>query len=209
MDYVLNVEPRTKTGRSVNQVRKAGYVPGVLYGQGEEAVTVKFREIDFVRILRAGGFSQLIELHGLGKKPVNVLIKSMQRHPVRRSILHVDFYKVQMDVKIQTDVPVVMVGESDAVKGGAVIIHHMDTVLVECLPGNIPESFTADMSKLATLHDTITIADLEVPEGVEVLAEPNAPVIGLTISRKLAEDAVEEEEGEAEGEGEEVAEAAE
>jgi large subunit ribosomal protein L25 len=200
MDYVLNVEPRAKTGRSVNQVRKAGYVPGVLYGQGDDAVTVKFREIDFVRILRAGGFSQLIGLDGLGGKPVNVLIKSMQRHPVRRSILHVDFYKVQMDVKIQTDVPVVMVGESDAVKGGAVIMHHMDTVLVECLPGNIPESFTADMSKLVNISDTITIADLAVPDDVVILAEPNAPVIGLTISRKLAEDAVEGEEGDVEGE---------
>ena len=200
MDYVLSVESRTKTGRSVNQVRSAGYVPGVLYGQGDEAVTVKFREIDFVRILRAGGFSQLIELNGLGKKPVNVLIKSMQRHPVRRSILHVDFYKVQMDVKIQTDVPVVMVGESDAVKGGAVIMHHMDTVLVECLPGNIPESFTADMSKLENISDTITIADLIVPDDVVILAEPNSPVIGLTISRKLAEDALEGEEGEGEGE---------
>ena len=200
MDYVLNVEPRAKTGRSVNQVRKAGYVPGVLYGQGDDAVTVKFREIDFVRILRAGGFSQLIGLDGLGGKPVNVLIKSMQRHPVRRSILHVDFYKVQMDVKIQTDVPVVMVGESDAVKGGAVIMHHMDTVLVECLPGNIPESFTVDMSKLVNISDTITIADLAVPDDVVILAEPNAPVIGLTISRKLAEDAVEGEEGDVEGE---------
>jgi large subunit ribosomal protein L25 len=201
MDYVLNVEPRTTTGRQVKHVRETGYVPGVLYGQGQEAQPIQFREIDLVRILRSGGFSQLIGLEGLGKKPVNALIKEVQRHPVRRSLLHVDFYKVQMDVKIQTDVPVRMVGESEAVKGGAVIIHHMDTIPVECLPGNIPGDLVADMSKLETLADVITVADLPVPENVEILAEPNAPVISLTISRKLAEDAIEEGE---EMEGEET-----
>ena len=201
MDYVLNVEPRTTTGRQVKHVRETGYVPGVLYGQGQEAQPIQFREIDLVRILRSGGFSQLIGLEGLDKKPVNALIKEVQRHPVRRSLLHVDFYKVQMDVKIQTDVPVRMVGESEAVKGGAVIIHHMDTIPVECLPGNIPGDLVADMSKLETLADVITVADLPVPENVEILAEPNAPVISLTISRKLAEDAIEEGE---EMEGEET-----
>jgi len=209
MDYVLNVEPRTETGRHVKRVREQGYVPAVLYGQGKEAQSIQFREIDLVRILRSGGYSQLIELSGLEKKPVNALIKQLQRHPVRRTILHVDFYKVQMDVKIQTDVPVHMVGESEAVRGGAVIIHHMDTVPVECLPGDIPEAFVADMSKLETLDDVITVADLSVPEGVEVLADPDAPVIGLTISRKLAEDVAFEEEGEEAGEeGEEGEEAA-
>jgi large subunit ribosomal protein L25 len=190
------------TGRQVKRVRANGYVPAVVYGQGEAATPIQFREIDIVRILRAGGLSQLIELQGLGK-PMNVLIKEIQRHPVRRNILHVDFYRVQMDVKIQTDVPVQPVGESEAIKGGAVLIHHMDTITVECLPGNIPEHLVADLSKLKTLDDVITVADLPVPEGVEVLADPNAPVFSLTISRKLAaeEAAAEEmEEGEAEAE---------
>ena len=203
MDHVLNVEPRTITGRHVKHVRQQGFVPGVIYGQGEDAQPIQFREIDMVRILRSGGYSQLIGLKGLGKRPVNALIKEIQRHPVRRTILHVDFYKVQMDVKIQTDVPVHMVGESPAVHAGAVIIHHMDAITVECLPGDIPEALVADMSKLETLDDVITVADIPVPEGVEILAEPEAPVISLTISRKLAEEAAFE--GEEEGEGEEEA----
>ncbi len=193
MDYVLHVEPRTLTGRHVKQVRAAGFVPAVVYGQGEPATPIQFREIDMVRILRSGGLSQLIELRGLGK-PMNVLIKDVQRHPIRRNILHVDFYRVQMDVKIQTDVPVQTIGESEAIKAGAVLIHHMDTITVECLPGDIPETLVADLSKLKTLDDVITVADLPVPEGVEVLAPPEAPVFSLTISRKLAaEEAAEEE----------------
>lgn len=193
MDYVLNVEPRTETGRHVKHVRDKGYVPGIVYGQGQEAQPVQFHEIDLARILRSGGMSQLIELRGLGKKPINALIKDLTRHPVRRNVLHTDFYKVQMDVLIHTDVPVHFVGESLAAKEGAVFIHHMDTIPVECLPGDIPSHFVADLSKLETLQDVISISDIPVPEGVTILAEPNAPVIGLTISRKLAEDVAEEE----------------
>ena len=195
MDYVLNVEERTVTGRHVKQVRQAGYVPAVVYGQGEDATPIQFREIDMVRILRSGGLSQLIELQGLGK-PMNVLIKEIQRHPLRRTILHVDFYRVQMDVKIQTDVPLRLEGESEAIKTGAVLIHHMDAITVECLPGNIPEYLVADLSKLQTLDDVITVADLPIPEGVDVLAEPQAPVLSLTISRKLAAEEAEGTEGE-------------
>ncbi|HID34095.1 MAG TPA: 50S ribosomal protein L25 [Anaerolineae bacterium] len=203
MDYVLNVEPRTVTGRHVKRVRAAGFVPAVVYGQGEPATPIQFREIDMVRILRSGGLSQLIELKGLAK-PMNVLVKEVQRHPIRRTILHVDFYRVQMDVKIQTNVPVHTTGESEAIKGGAVLIHHMDNITVECLPGNIPEALVADLSKLKTLDDVITVADLPVPEGVVVLAEPEAPVFSLTISRKLA---AEEAAGEVEaGEDEEAGE---
>ncbi len=195
MDYVLNVEERTVTGRHVKQVRQAGYVPAVVYGQGKDATPIQFREIDMVRILRSGGLSQLIELQGLGK-PMNVLIKEIQRHPLRRTILHVDFYRVQMDVKIQTDVPLRLEGESEAIKAGAVLIHHMDAITVECLPGNIPEYLIADLSKLQTLDDVITVADLPIPEGVDVLAEPQAPVLSLTISRKLAAEEAEGTEGE-------------
>ncbi len=204
MDYVLNVEPRSITGRHVKQVRAAGFVPAIVYGQGEPATPIQFREIDMVRILRSGGLSQLIEIRGLGK-PMNVLIKDLQRHPIRRTLLHVDFYRVQMDVKIQTDLPVHTVGESEALKGGAVLIHHMDAITVECLPGDIPEALVADLSKLKTLNDVITVADLPIPEGVEVLAEPEAPVFSLTISRKLAEESAEGEEEGAEAEaGEET-----
>jgi len=207
MDYVLPVEARSETGAHVKHVRNAGYVPGVMYSQGQEATPLQFNELDLTRILRSGGLSQLISLEGLGQEPVNVLIKEIQRHPVRRSVLHIDFYKVRMDVKIQTDVPVRMEGESDAVKGGAVLIHHMDTIPVECLPGNIPDAFVVDMSKLQEMSDVIAIRDLIAPEGVEILAEPAAPIISLTISRKLAEDEEEGEEGEGEegeeGEGEE------
>lgn len=196
MDYVLNVEPRSQVGRAVKHVRAEGLVPGNLYGQGRPATAIQFKQIDLVRLMRQGAASQLIELHGLGKEPRLVLLREVQQHPTRRTMLHVDFFEVQMDVAIRTDVPVHFVGESLAIKGGAVLIHHLDTIEIECMPRAIPEFFQADLSKLETLDDVIKVSDLPVPEGVEVLASPDDIVVSLTISRKMAEEEEEEmEEG--------------
>ncbi|NOZ72500.1 MAG: 50S ribosomal protein L25 [Chloroflexi bacterium] len=193
MDYVLNVEPRTQVGRAVKHVRAEGLVPANLYGQGNPATAIQFKQIDLVRLMRQGAASQLIELHGLGKKPKYVLLREVQRHPTRRTMLHVDFYEVQMDVVIRTEVPVHYTGESFAVKEGAVLIHYLDTIEIECLPRAIPEAFQADLSKLETIDDVIKVSDLPIPEGVEVLQDPDSIVVSLTLPQKPAED---EEEGE-------------
>ncbi len=200
MEYILNVEQRTKTSPHVKDIRAKGMVPAVVYGQGKEATLIQFKEIDLVRLLRQGAGSQLIQLDGLGKKPRIVLLREVQRHPTRRNLLHVDFYEVQMGVAITTEVPVHFEGESLALKGGAVLIHHLDAIEIECLPRAIPEALVADLSKLETVDDTIKVSDLAIPEDVKVLQDPDDLVVSLAISRKLAEgeEFVEEgEEGEA------------
>ncbi|NOZ49811.1 MAG: 50S ribosomal protein L25 [Chloroflexi bacterium] len=188
MDYVLSIEPRIHTGSTVKLVRAQGMVPGIIYGQGNAATPIQFKEIDLVRLLRQGAASQLLQLDGLKKKSLFVLLREVQRHPTRRSLLHADFYEVQMGVVIRTEVPVRFEGESLALKAGAVLIHHLDVVEIECLPMQIPEAFIADFDKLETLDDVIKVSDLPVPEGVKVLQNLNDLVISLTISRKLAED---------------------
>ncbi len=195
MDYVLNVEPRAHTGSHVKQVRAQGMVPGVIYGQGKDAAPIQFKEIDLVRLLRQGAASQLLQLNGLGKNPRFVLLREVQRHPTRRSLLHADFYEVQMGVVISTEVPVHFQGESLALKAGAVLIHHLDAIEIECLPREIPESLVADLGKLETVDDVIKVSDLPIPEGVTLLQNPDDIVVSLAISRKLAEgEAFEEEE---------------
>ncbi|NOX63374.1 MAG: 50S ribosomal protein L25 [Chloroflexi bacterium] len=190
----------------MKRVRAAGYVPGVVYGQGKEATPLKFREIDLVRLLRAGGASQLIELRGLKKRPVKALLREVQRHPTRRNILHVDFYAVEMDVAVRTEIPVHFVGESEAMKAGAVLIHHLDKIDIECLPGDIPEHFVVDLSSLKSVDDIIQVSDLDLPKGVTLHHEPEDLVVSLTMPRAVAAAEAAEE---AEAEGEESEEAAE
>lgn len=195
MELILNVQSRQRTGSEAKLVRAEGYVPAVVYGQGRDAKLLKFREIDLVRLLRVGAASQLIELHGLENDPTYVLMREVQRHPTRRNLLHVDFYEVQMNVAVRTEVPVILVGTAPAVEEGAVLLHNIDRLDIECLPRAIPESITVDISGLAHINDVIRVSDLTIPEDVIVHHGPDESVVSLTIPRSLAE---EEEEGEEE-----------
>ncbi len=187
MQLVLNVEPRKGESGHANRVRAEGLVPGVVYGQGKQATSLQFKELELLKLLRSGGVSQLIELHGLGNATVYALLREVQRHPTRRSITHVDFYQVQMDVAVRTEVPIHMEGESPAIKGGAVIIHHLDRIHVECLPGDIPDYFKVDMSTLVEIDDVVRVSALAVPKGVTIHQDPNDVVISLSMPRVLAE----------------------
>ncbi len=189
MDYSLDVQPRTQTGSRTKLVRADGFVPGVVYGQGKDAQALQFRESELMRLLREGGANQLIELQGLDKKSVHVLMREMQQDPARRNILHVDFYQVQMDVMVRTEASIHFVGESPAIKAGAILIHTLDTIEIECLPGDIPEAFVVDLGILETEDDVVRISDLTVPKGVTILnAEADDVVASVTIPRILEED---------------------
>ena len=187
MQLVLNVEPRTGESGHANRVRAEGLVPGVVYGQGKQATSLQFKELELLKLLRSGGVSQLLELHGLGNATVYALLREVQRHPTRRTITHVDFYQVQMDVAVRTEVPIHMEGESPAIKGGAVIIHHLDRIHVECLPGDIPDYFKVDLSTLVEIDDVVRVSALAVPKGVTIHQGPDDVVISLSLPRVLAE----------------------
>jgi len=189
MDYSLNVQPRTQTGSRIKQVRADGYVPGVVYGQGNDAQALQFNERELMRLLRDGGGNQLIELNGLGKKSMHVLMREMQQDPARRNVLHVDFYEVQMDVVVRTEASINFEGESAAIKAGAILIHNVDYIEIECLPRDIPDGFVVDLAILETEQDVVRISDLAVPEGITILnAEPEDVIASVTIPRILEED---------------------
>lgn len=195
MDFSLNVEPRTAIGSETRHIRSQGYIPGVVYGQGEDARTLQIKAPELTLLLRDGGGSQLIELQGLGEEPTHVLMREVQRHPARRNILHVDFYEVQMDVVVNTETVIRFIGESPAIKAdGAILIHNLDVIEVECLPRDIPEAFVIDLDLFQTEYDVVRISDLVVPEGVTIInANPTDVVASVVIPRILAEDEEEEE----------------
>ena len=194
MDFSLNVEPRTETGSRIKYVRSQGYVPGVVYGQGQDALALQFKEPELTRLLRDGGGSQLIELQGLDKEEMYVLMREVQRDPARRNILHVDFYEVQMGVVVHTEASVQFVGESPAIKAGAILIHNLERVEIECLPRDIPEAFVIDLDLFQTEFDVVRISDLDLPEGVTIInAKPTDIVASVTVPRILAEGEEEEE----------------
>ncbi len=193
MDIILNVESRSMTGSRVRQVRESGFVPGIVYGQGEDAQPLKFKELELTKIIQAGAGSQLIELQGLDEGSVFALMRELQRHPVRRSVTHVDFYRVQMDQVVRTEVPLLLIGDSEAIRGGAILIHPVDRIEVECLPRAIPDHFVVDLDLLVGIDDSIKVSDLAEVEDVIILNSPDDVVASLTLPRILVEEEEEEE----------------
>ncbi len=193
---VLKAEPRTVTGRRpVRRLRRTGLIPAVLYGPGVEPRNLQVRALDVERVLRAGGTTQLVDLEIEGeKRPFKVLIRELQRHPVKRSLLHVDFVQVSLKEKLEVEVPIVLVGESPAVAAGIGTVNQvLDTLAVLCLPTDIPSQIEVDLSALTQENDVIRAADIALPERVELAEEPDAAVVVLEYVKPEEEEEVEEE----------------
>ena len=191
----LNAEPREVTGRRpVRRLRRSGLIPAILYGPTTKPHNLQLRAIDVEKVLKEGGTTQLVDLHIKGRKrPIKVLIRDLQRHPVRRSLLHVDLIEVSLKEKLEVEVPVVLVGESPAVAAGLGSVNQvLDTVAVRCLPTDIPQHLEVDLSALTQEHDIIRAGELKLPQGVELAEEPDAAVVVLEYAAE--EEAVAEEE---------------
>jgi len=199
-DITLVAETGRTTGSAASRrLRANGKVPAVLYGRGADPVslTVDWRELRSA-LTTDKGLNALLTLK-VGSKKTTALVKDLQRHPVRRDVLHVDFLSVDVDVVISTDVPIVLEGEATLViREQGVVDQVMNAIVIQAKPDDIPGSLSVDVSELEIGH-TITVADLELPPGVATEVDPDETVVTAQLtSLALAE----EEEGEGE-EGEE------
>ncbi|QQS15479.1 MAG: 50S ribosomal protein L25 [Candidatus Moraniibacteriota bacterium] len=173
----LSVEERMKTGSTLSSIRKSGRIPAVLYGHGDTSQMVTVSALEFSRAYKEAGENTLVELILPKGKPINTLIYDVQTDPLSGKFLHVDFYRVRMNEKVEATVPLVFTGESLAVRGsGGVLVKALDEVEVSCLPGNIPHEFLVDIAALATFDDQIHVSDIAVPDGVEMLSDAEAVV---------------------------------
>jgi large subunit ribosomal protein L25 len=178
---VLTIEVREKVGKGVcRKLRKAGKIPGVVYGKGMEsvAVTLNPKELS-VAVAGEGGQNNLITLKGAGQLDgATVIVSSLERDCLKGNPLHVDLHKISMTEKLRVTVPLSLVGTAAGVKAGGLLDALMHEVEVECLPGDIPENIELDLTPLV-IGDTIHVSDLVVPEGVKILAEPKAAIVTI------------------------------
>jgi large subunit ribosomal protein L25 len=187
---VLEATKRTVIGKHVRHLRRNGIIPGVLYGPEFEPVQVQMPWVELRAALLAAGGSQIIELKVDGE-PYTALVRNVQRRPLRSEVLHVDFYRVRMDVAIRTEVPVVLKGSVEAFeKLGGAILHEMNSVLVECLPTDLPAEVPVDISVLKQIGDVILASALPVLPGVTYHVEPNEVVVTTTYLERAAEEEV-------------------
>ena len=188
----LKAQERTEFGsRTSRRMRREGLVPGVVYGDGAEARPFQVSARDVRDVLVHGGALFDVEIEGQGTVPV--VIKEQQRDPVRGELLHLDLHEVKLDVKIEADVAIELLGieEAPGVKEGGVLEHVTHEITIEALPTEIPESIAADVSGMV-IGDTLQLSALIPPEGVEFALGEDQDADEITIAT-LSPPRVEEE----------------
>ena len=197
----LKAEPRVILGRKVNSLRKTGYIPAILYGHDMKPMNVSVKIKEFKKAFEKAGSSSLVDLIIENKPAVKVIIQDAQIHPVSDEILHVDFYKIKMTEKIETEVPLEFINESPAVKDqDGNLITNKKEIKIKCLPTDLIAKIDVDLSSLKTFEDKILVKDLAIPANIEVLEEPEDAVALVNPPRSEEELAAMEEEAAADTE---------
>jgi len=167
-EFTLQAEARNG---NANKARQEGKVPGVIYGKNFDPISFMVPKIEFDRIFKEAGTSNLIDLNVNGQK-VKVLIHDFQKDPVKNTIVHVDFLKVNMKEKIHAEIPIEFFGDSPAVMDmEGSLITPVDSIEVECLPADLPSEIKVDISILDDFEKNIKVEDLKLPQGVEILSD--------------------------------------
>jgi large subunit ribosomal protein L25 len=202
---LLKAEKRTVLGKQVRKLRREGFLPANVYGKNLSSVALQVKMVDFEKIHKEVGETGLVDLEFDGKaKPV--LIKNLQMNFQSHSPLHADFYQVNLKEKIKTMIPLLVVGEAQAVTDKAGMLQqNLSEVEVEALPEKLPENLEVSIEHLAAVGEGVTVADLKAPEGVEILSDATQTIVKIAElvapePEPEAEEAAEGEEGAAEGE---------
>jgi len=183
-DIVVSAKNRTETGKNVNRrLRVEGLIPGVLYGSSKKpvAVSVSPKEIGSILKSKTGENTLFdLELDGSRRK---VILKEFQLEPLKGHLLHADFYEVALDKELQVNVHVELVGTPVGVKVQGGIVDWVTRELeVECLPSDIPERITVDISNLE-IGKHVRVAEIKAPDKVKILTEPDIVIAHVVAPR--------------------------
>ncbi|QQS46849.1 MAG: 50S ribosomal protein L25 [Acidobacteriota bacterium] len=188
----LTATRRDERGKNaIRRMRAAGLVPVTVYGSGTEATSSSIVKREFAALVRAHGRNKIISLN-LDGAVTPVKVAELQLDPVKGTLLHIDLIRISMTEKTNFDVPVRLTGESDGVRnfdGVMDFVTHMLTI--RCLPGDLPEEITVDVSPLG-VGQHVSVKDLSIDEKIEILNDPET-VICTVAAPRVVEETVEVE----------------
>jgi large subunit ribosomal protein L25 len=168
--------------REVRRLRRAGFVPGIVYGGGQEPIPFQIEARELRNALARAG--AVLDLQIDGNPGTPVVLKELVRHPVTGLTTHLDLLRVNLDVRIQTQVAIELAGgeEATGVRQGGILEHILREVTVEALPNEIPDSLILDVSELK-VGETVSLAKVTAPSGVTIMGDPDAAVAAISASR--------------------------
>lgn len=204
-----------KTRGHLKELKRSGLVPGNVYGKGIDNQPISVSQKQLVRTFQTHGSRGIFFLEIEGSEDLMTIIREVQRHPVSGQIIHIDFWQVRLDEKINSTVGISIVGEEEVMKKEGILQSGIKEIEIFCLPQEIPETLVCDVSSLE-IGDKVTVADLELPEGIEIVTELDAMVATVVVPSIEVEEVEDEEiegefveggdEGEAEAEDTETTE---
>ena len=191
--YSLDASIRTMTGKRVRSLRVNGEIPAVIYGSVvSDPIPVTVAERELMRTYQAIGGSTLLDLQVDGET-YTVYMRNIHMNPIKRQPIHAEFFAPNLTITMTAHIPVHLVGESMSPR--LVVMHTRDWVELRGLPANLPGGIDVDISSLEEADDSIFTRDLVLPEGVELITDPDEMIVRLT-EPQLVEEEVEAEEGE-------------
>jgi len=200
----LAAQPRELRGRKTLGLRVENIVPAVMYGFDTEPANIQLDRNDFGRMYAKAGSSSVVQLD-IGGTLHPVLVQAIQYDPLTDYVTHVDFRRINMDVKVETTISIVLEGLAPAVKDlNGVLVQNIEEVEVSALPNALVREFVLDVSKIVTFDDVLRVSDIDVPAGIEILTDPNRTV-AIVQEPRVEEEPIEAEveEGAETAEGEE------
>jgi large subunit ribosomal protein L25 len=184
----LSVNKREIVGKKSKNLRKRDLIPGSVYGPNRASTNIQVDRKEFVKVYKEVGNNKFFDLEIEGDaKTARVLVTHIQKNPITDVILCADFYQIDEDRKITVEVPIVFEGESPAVKQNlGFLIHPLDRVALHCYPRDLPDHLTVNISTLEATGDAITVAQLALPEHVELDSsiESTAAIVYIAAAQK-------------------------
>ncbi len=191
-DISLLVAERTVEGKAVKGLRKTGIIPAVIHDHGQESKIIQAPYSDIWKAYQQAGKHHPVTL-SLGSKKIMTIIKDIDIDPKKHELRHVVFNAIKMDEKVETEVPVHLVGEIPAERASLLVIRQLDHVVIEALPKDLIDLLEVDASKLVEIGDKIFVSDIVVPAGVTILTEAEHPIATVEESKaQMSEEAAEE-----------------
>lgn len=186
----LEVTRRSVFGKQTKMLRREGKIPGNVYGHGREPIPVQLDGHTFERLSHTHGLRTIVTLKGLGSSAETVLVRHVQRDPIKDKILHVDFTRVSMEERIEARIPLHFVGDAPGVKlGGGLLLHLVEALPVECRASELVDALEVDITGLTEIDSIMYAREVKLPANYILATDPDEPIVKVAAPRtRLAEE---------------------
>ena len=192
-ELVLQAESRSVLGKKVKRLRRDDLVPANVYGRGQESHAIQASMNEIRRVFSAVDRNAVVSMSIDGASDtIPVVLRDIQRHPVTRRLLHLDFYQVDLTRVIHSEARLLLIGDSEAVTKGGTVVQSLEHLMLEALPTDMPSVIEVDISVLEDFGHSVLVRDLELPDGVIALTD-EAVAVATALAPRVAEEDEEEE----------------